>query len=146
MNETWRQLKEKNGKNASQYPCLIDFFSKEEKCCESAEQNVLISWLWWKRLRPLQLSSLTQVRKKLLFCSSVHNVLNFYLNSYTYHLYDFSNEIFSNVSVEYWKFRRTKGKSLYLFSIVMSSFRSKTITKTWNWVDLMCFKLAICIK
>ena len=126
------------------------FFSKEEKCCESAEQNVLISWLWWKRLRPLQLSSLTQVRKKLLFCSSVHNrvkiVLNFYLNSYTYHLYDFSNEIFSNVSVEYWKFLRTKGKSLYLFSIVMSSFRSKTITKTSNWVDLMCFKLAICIK
>ena len=126
------------------------FFSKEEKCCESAEQNVLISWLWWKRLRPLQLSSLTQVRKKLLFCSSVHNrvkiVLNFYRNSYTYHLYDFSNEIFSNVSVEYWKFLRTKGKSLYLFSIVMSSFRSKTITKTWNWVDLMCFKLAICIK
>ena len=126
------------------------FFSKEEKCCESAEQNVLISWLWWKRLRPLQLSSLTQVRKKLLFCFSVHNrvkiVLNFYRNSYTYHLYDFSNEIFSNVSVEYWKFLRTKGKSLYLFSIVMSSFRSKTITKTWNWVDLMCFKLAICIK
>ena len=47
------------------------FFSKEEKCCESAEQNVLISWLVKKTATPaiIQFNSGKKKTSILLFCT-----------------------------------------------------------------------------